>query len=102
MTILKGRPTDKEIWKYLLRKEVGNSTESWAGKIGCNVELEDGYDFVYITTIGGNKGITIAHTGRKTRRIFKYVVPDKDRAPKLLYPYTDKDKLKFKKWQDKQ
>lgn len=51
------KPTKKEIDKYLWRKFGPTCSELTPRNF--KYELEDGYEFAYITTIGGKKGITI-------------------------------------------
>ena len=51
------KPTKKEINEYIKRKFMGSCSELKPKNI--QFELEDGYEFVYIETIGGKKGITI-------------------------------------------
>jgi len=51
------KPTKKEIDKYLWRKFGPTCSELTPRNF--KYELEDGYEFAYITTVGGRKGITI-------------------------------------------
>lgn len=52
------KPTKKEIESYLQRKFMNNFGGDCKPK-KINYELAEGFEFAYITTIGGKKGITI-------------------------------------------
>ena len=54
----RNKPTKKEINDYLQRKYMNNFGGECKPK-NISFELISGTEFAYITTIGGNKGITI-------------------------------------------
>ena len=54
------KPTKKEINAYLQRKFMNNFGGDCKPK-NISYELAEGFDFKYIETIGGRKGITITN-----------------------------------------
>ena len=54
----RNKPTKKEIDNYLQRKYMNNFGGDAIPR-NISFELISGTEFAYITTIGGNKGITI-------------------------------------------